>query len=98
MSPNQNSKITYSAPAKILFSGEHSVVHGRPALAISINYSFKFSLIESDSMPAQFDKGIQEASQTVLDYLKQNQIEHTKKNFNYKIDSDVPIGEGFGSS
>lgn len=92
------SKITYSSPAKILFSGEHSVVHGRPAMAISIDYQFKFSLSPADSMPAKFDKGIQEASQIVLDYLKQNQIEHTKKNFSYKIDSNIPIGEGFGSS
>lgn len=92
------SKITYSAPAKVLFSGEHSVVYNRPALALSIDYRLNFSLTESDFLPTNFDKGVKEASQMVLKYLKQNQIQHTKKKFNYEIESKVPIGEGFGSS
>jgi mevalonate kinase len=95
---NSMTQVSYSAPAKVLFSGEHSVVHGRPAVSSSIDYRLTFTVIEDEIGQNEFEKGVKEANQNVLQYLQQNNIPHTPKNFKYSISSQIPIGQGFGSS
>ena len=94
--------ITFSAPAKVILSGEHSVVYGHPALVASINKRLYFSLSEKDF----FNKKKEEKSKkivkliekTVVSYLEKNKIAYHQKKYFFKIESEIPVGCGLGSS
>ena len=88
--------ITYSAPGKIIISGEHAVVYGKPALVSAIDLRLKFSVFNAKQKTE--NKVIKFISSEVIKYLKLNKITYKEKNFNYKIDSHIPIGRGMGSS
>jgi len=88
--------ITYSTPAKVILSGEHAVVYGKPALVCGINLRLKFSLWEQDRKVE--DKNIILISQIVKKYLKKAKIDFIDKKFNYQVESQIPIGQGLGSS
>ena len=89
-------KISYSAPAKVILSGEHAVVYGKPALVSAINIRLEFSLWE-EAVEIN-DKNILFISQKVKDYLRNQKIVFLDKPFNFKIKSEIPIGRGLGSS
>lgn len=93
-------KIAYSAPAKVILSGEHAVVYGRPALVSTINLRLKFSLtiLARSLQDNKINKEIFFISQKVKDYLKKEKINFVDKQFNFTIESDIPIGRGLGSS
>jgi len=103
-------KISYSAPAKVILSGEHAVVYGKPALVSAINLRLKFSLtnfvrslLRQDfggqaCKDGKADKETSFISQKVKDYLKNQKIIFSDRPFNFKIESEVPIGRGLGSS
>jgi mevalonate kinase len=94
--------ITFSAPAKVILSGEHSVVYGHPALVASIDKRLYFSLSEKDF----FNKKKEEKSKkivkliekTVVSYLEKNKIAYHQKKYSFKIESEIPVGCGLGSS
>ncbi len=89
-------KIAYSAPAKIILSGEHAVVYGRPDIISAIDLRLKFT-VWGDKKEIE-DKIIKMISQTVKDYLRRKKISFNEKFFNYNIESEIPIGQKMGSS
>ena len=89
-------KISYSASAKVILSGEHAVVYGKPALVSAINLRLKFYLWE-ESIKIN-DKNILFISDKVKGYLRNIKINFVDRLFNFKIESKIPIGRGLGSS
>src|SRR3989338_7200902 len=51
-------KISYSAPAKVILSGEHAVVYGKPALVSAINLRLIFTISSRSSKDGRLDKEI----------------------------------------
>ncbi len=87
--------ISFSAPAKIILSGEHSVVYGKPAFAAGIDKRLRVSIFgRKGFLPSQWSI----VEKVVLEYLSDNKIKFTKKSFSVRIESDIPKGRGLGSS
>lgn len=89
-------KISYSAPAKVILSGEHAVVYGKPALVSTIDLRLKFSVWEATAKTT--DRDILFISQKIKNYLKTKKIDFKDDLFDFEIESDIPIGRGLGSS
>lgn len=87
-------KISYSAPAKVILSGEHAVVYGKPALVSAINKRLTITVIEDKNI----DPKMGEIILIVKKYLQDKSILITEKNCHITIQSDIPIGRGLGSS
>ncbi len=91
--------ISYSAPGKIILSGEHSVVYTKPAFVTAIDLKLTFH-IKKDSSKKEFpqDKAIVYCEKIVKAYLQKKQIPFHDDPYSYSIDSDIPKGCGMGSS
>ena len=99
-------QITYSAPGKIILSGEHSVVYGKPAFVTAVNLRLTVTINEgkpqikdkpSDSEGKKIHEAVMKIEDIVIKYL-QKQTKLKKKSFSYFYKSDIPIGRGMGSS
>lgn len=91
--------ISYSSCAKVILSGEHAVVYGKPALVCGLNKRLKFSLFPTDKKNyLKPSKDILFILSKVIDYLKKEKIKFNQKKFTFKIESQIPIGRGLGSS
>ena len=92
-------KISYSAPAKIILSGEHTVGYGKPALVTAINKRLYVTLRESEKrvVDAQNEKAIDFIEDIVIKHIRKSK-DIGKKSFSLEITSDIPQGRGMGSS
>lgn len=91
-------KISYSAPAKVILSGEHAVVYGKPALVSAINLRLKFTISSRSYKDGKSNEEVIFISNRIKKYFKEQKIKFIDKKFYYKIESEIPIGRGLGSS
>lgn len=87
--------ISYQTPAKVILSGEHSVVYGKPALVSAIDKKLIFNLsldnkIKNDSLDF--------IAQIVKKFLEKKKIQYVDQPYSFEIRSEIPIGRGLGSS
>lgn len=87
-------KISYSAPAKVILSGEHAVVYGKPALVSAIDKRLTVTVVEGKNA----DSKMEEIILIVKKYLHDKKVPIKEKNCHITIQSDIPIGRGLGSS
>ena len=85
-------KISYSAPAKVILSGEHAVVYGKPALVSAIDRRLTVSVIEGKN--ENTDPKIAEIILIVKKYLREKKLSLNDKSCTVSIESGIPIGRG----
>ncbi len=86
-----------SAPGKIILSGEHSIVHGQPAILAAVNRRLLVEIEESKNgveiVSDQPTELAEYALQKTSEFLDEN-IDNLK----IKIKSEIPVNRGMGSS
>lgn len=87
---------SYRAPAKVILSGEHAVVYGKPALVSGLGLYCTIT-IHTGKGKKSLDKHLQTIHDLVLTYL-QKKSPVTKKDFRLQIKNEIPVGRGLGSS
>jgi mevalonate kinase len=89
-------KSSYSAPAKIILSGEHASVYGKPMLLCAINLRLSFTVFDGGNTVV--DDSILFIPQLVKEFLTKKKFQFEDKPFQFSIDSTIPIGHNLGSS
>lgn len=90
-------KIIYSAPGKVILSGEHSVVYGKPALVCAIDKRLTLTL--SEAKKTEYTDIVMPIIEgTVREFLEQRKETIKKTAYTYSISSTIPMGRGLGSS
>lgn len=94
--------ITISVPSKVHLLGEHAVVYGKPALLAAINKRISITIIPSRKKQIQGAQGYEEEAKQLLKILEA-EIKKRKglkaiEPYSIKINSQVPVGSGLGSS
>jgi mevalonate kinase len=91
--------VSFSAPGKIILSGEHSVGYGKPALVSAVHLKLTASLQDSSSsmIDPEIEKAVLLIEEIVIAFLRKDDA-IKKRPFKLSIFSDVPQGRGMGSS
>lgn len=95
--------ITITVPGKIHLLGEHSVVYGKPALLTAINLSATITLSPLDKKPLKNKKDPYDTNAFALQSAIEKAIQKKFKiktipPYLIRVESDIPIGYGLGSS
>lgn len=88
-------KISYSAPGKIILSGEHAVVYGKPAFVTAVDLRLTVTVEEGEKGTKH--QAVDHIEDLVINYLNKSK-KVSKKAFSFEVSSDIPIGRGMGSS
>ena len=89
--------IRYSAPGKVILSGEHAVVYGKPALVCAIGKRLSITFFLSQKTEYK-DDIFPILEKSVIDFLNVKKVPFKKVGYTYSIESTIPIGRGLGSS
>ena len=100
-----------SAPGKVILFGEHFVVYGVKAILCSINKRVTVTAEKTSerkiSINSEIGKLVLEPNKSILEinsplkpfyYLANKAIENQNTGIQIKIDSEIPLGVGLGSS
>lgn len=90
------SKVTYSAPAKIILTGEHAVVYGKPALISALDMRLTFTAMDARHTHKNTD--IDVIVENVKSSLRNSNVSFDDKPYSYTIESDIPPRQNLGSS
>lgn len=89
-------KISCSAPAKVILSGEHAVVYGKPALVSAIDIRLTCTAETAAQDPS--DPHLKAILEIVKAYLNKEHIGYKSAPVRLGISSNIPRGRGLGSS
>lgn len=90
--------ICYKAPGKVILSGEHAVVYGKPALATGIQKYCTVTVKKVKTTPSSQHPALKHLLKEVITYLRSQKIMFEQVSFDVEIDHDLPYGRGLGSS
>jgi mevalonate kinase len=86
------------APGKVLLLGEHSVVYGHPALAASIPRYVTVELTPAAETRIELPSGIQTPFPLLEAARAMGREAGYEGSFHARLQSDIPLGSGLGSS